>query len=244
MSFAPLPGAEREANFLKSEAKGLGFSKAAVWTGRDASKAQLNQVRSPEVLHLATHSFMLPEITTGQTAAGRGINGTIIAAERVSPMLRCGLVLAGAQRTLNAWSRGDFVAATNDGIFTAEEIAAMDLRHTRLAVLSSCDSGGGVARAGEGVFGLRRGFIQAGAENLVLTLWPVDDEKTAEFMVDFYRTARQLDSYLQALPEAQRLWLRQLRERSGIAEAVRLAGAFIISFQGRLTALDRTAAQD
>jgi CHAT domain-containing protein len=101
-------------------------------------------------------------------------------------------------------------------------------------VLSACDTGTGEARTGEGVLGLRRGFIMAGAQNLLLTLWPVADEETAKFMVNFYEAAHQSGNAPQALADTQRDWLVRLRQRRGLAEAVRLAGPFILSSQGEL----------
>jgi hypothetical protein len=54
-----------------------------------------------------------------------------------NPMLRSGLALTGAQRTIEAWTRGEAVASENDGIVTAEEIGLLNLRGTRLVVLSA-----------------------------------------------------------------------------------------------------------
>lgn len=89
------------------------------------------------------------------------------------------------------------------------------------------------ARAGEGVLGLRRGFLQAGAQNLLLTLWPVEDGGTAAFMSDFYAAAFRTPHPALALAEVQREWLKKLRTEKGVAEACRIAGPFILSFQGK-----------
>ena len=93
-------------------------------------------------------------------------------------MHRSGLALAGAQTTLRAWRRADssMPAIENDGIVTAEDVAALDLKGTWLVTLSACDTGSGEAKAGEGVMGLRRGFMQAGTQNLLMTLWPISDK--------------------------------------------------------------------
>ena len=56
-------------------------------------------------------------------------------------------------------------------------------------VLSACDTGTGEARIGEGVLGLRRGFILDGAQNLLMTLCPVADEETEKLMLSFYEAA-------------------------------------------------------
>src|SRR5439155_4415919 len=149
------------------------------------------------------------------------------------PMLRSGLALAGAKHTLEAWAKGQAVPADNDGIVTAEEIGCLNLRGTRLVVLSACDTGMGEARAGEGVLGLRRGFIQAGAQSLLLTLWPIDDEKTAGFMLEIYAATGRTGDDARALAEVQRDWLKKLRSEKGVAEACKIAGPFILSFQGK-----------
>ncbi len=237
LSFRPLPGAEKEGRALSLQALELGFSEAILRVGKDASESELSRISSPDVLHLATHGFVLPEMESllATSLAGPGDRIATPAAALTNPMLRCGLALAGARRTLDAWAKGEPVPVENDGIVTAEEIAALDLRHTRLAVLSACDTGLGEARAGEGVLGLRRGFSQAGAQNLLLTLWPIDDEKSAGFMAEFYAEAHRCGSFPQALAQAQRTWLTKLREKDGVAEACKLAGAYILSFQGRAT---------
>ena len=83
-----------------------------------------------------------------------------------------------------------------DGILTAEEIAAMDLSGVEMAVLSACDTGVGEIKAGEGVFGLRRAFQVAGARTLIMSLWSVDDEATREWMTALYkaRLKRRMDT--------------------------------------------------
>jgi CHAT domain-containing protein len=148
-------------------------------------------------------------------------------------MHRSGLALAGAQRTLDAWARGEVPPSDNDGIVTAEEVGGLKLQGTWLVTLSACDTGTGEARAGEGVMGLRRGFIQAGAQNLLMTLWAISDDTTVEIMKDFYARALKTGNAPQALADTQREWLVKLRKEKGLAQAVTLAGPFIMSSQGK-----------
>jgi CHAT domain-containing protein len=151
-----------------------------------------------------------------------------------NPMHRSGLALAGAQATLEAWQRGEVPPMDNDGIVTAEEVGGLKLDGTWLVVLSACDTGTGQVRSGEGVLGLRRGFIQAGAQNLLMTLWSVADEETARFMVDFYAAAQKSGNAPGALAEVQRDWLARLRNERGLSDAVRIAGPCIMTSQGPL----------
>jgi CHAT domain-containing protein len=206
-----------------------------VYSGAAASEAELRAAAKPGVLHLATHGFVLPSIVEKERHIPFGGRTPFTEGIRVAnnPMLRSGLALAGAHRTIDAWTRGESVPPENDGIVTAEEIALLNLTNTWLVVLSACDTGNGQAQCGEGVLGLRRGFVQAGAQNLLLTLWSVDDEQTADLILDFYEAAYQLGSPVQGLAQVQRLWLARLRQQKGVAAACRLAGPFILSFKGK-----------
>jgi len=147
-------------------------------------------------------------------------------------MRRSGLALAGAQTTLDSWRKGKAVPPEEDGILTAEEASGLDLGGTWLVVLSACDTGIGEIHPAEGVMGLRRAFIQAGAQNLLMTLWPIADEKTVLMMSDFYEAAVQSGDPPRALAETQRNWLVRLREEEGLFTSVKIAAPFILTFQG------------
>ncbi len=90
-------------------------------------------------------------------------------------MLRSGLALAGANRK------------DESGILTALEASGLNLWGTKLVVLSACDTGIGQVRNGEGVYGLRRALVLAGAETQMMSLWPVSDRSTRDLMVSYYR---------------------------------------------------------
>lgn len=222
---APLPGTEKEAFLLQGEARAAGFS-VQVYKGRDASKANLAAQDSPDILHLATHGLYLspaevPNLPPALAGARTPLGGA---------MARSLLALAGASVTLQDWRKGIYPPLDNDGLLTAQEVAGLNLDRTWLVVLSACDSGGGEAQPGEGVFGLRRGFAQAGARNLVLTLWTVGDAATASLMEAFYHEALRSGDAPGALARVQRSTLVEERKRSGLSDAVRDAGAFILSY--------------
>lgn len=95
-----------------------------------------------------------------------------------------------------------FTPTTNeDGFLTAREIANLDIE-AELVVLSACDTGRGELSDGDGVIGLSRAFLGAGAANLVMSLWPVPDAATAVLMEEFYRSWQGGASKAEALREA------------------------------------------
>ena len=96
-----------------------------------------------------------------------------------------------------------------DGFLTAEEILTQSLQ-ANLVVLSACDTGRGQI-TGDGVIGLSRSFLAAGAENVMVSLWQVPDDATAQLMVEFYRQRQQLDN-AQALRQAMLTTRQQYRD--------------------------------
>jgi CHAT domain-containing protein/tetratricopeptide (TPR) repeat protein len=222
---SPLPGTEREAAFLQQEARLNGLD-ALVFRGADASKANLAKQDSPYVLHLATHGLYLSPDDLPNLPVAPGDTAPVAAAQ---PMARSLLALAGAAATLRDWKKGLSPPTDNDGLLTAQQAANLNLDHTWLVVLSACDTGTGDAEAGEGVLGLRRGFAEAGAQNLLLTLWTADDAETAKLMEAFYHEALQTGNPSSALAHVQRASLNDFRKKFGLAEAVRKAGPFILT---------------
>jgi CHAT domain-containing protein len=93
--------------------------------------------------------------------------------------------------------------AHDDGILTALEASSLNLWGTKLVTLSACDTGVGEIRNGEGVYGLRRAFVLAGAETLVMSLWPVTDSIARETMVAYYVRLRGGSGRGEALRQAK-----------------------------------------
>jgi CHAT domain-containing protein len=120
-------------------------------------------------------------VSTGSPppATTRGINAN---SKIANPLLRSGLALAGANLSADS---------NDDGILTALEASGLNLWGTKLVVLSACDTGVGEVRDGEGVYGLRRAFVLAGAETLVMSLWPASDYSTRTLMTNYYRNLKQ-----------------------------------------------------
>jgi CHAT domain-containing protein len=178
MYFAPIAGTGEEARAIKAL-----FPEATLLTGRDATKATLQRMDAPRMLHIASHGFFLQDSARDETAPAPAVGTRAISASLKveNPLLRSGLALAGANLTRDQH---------DDGILTALEASGLNLWGTKLVTLSACDTGVGEVRNGEGVYGLRRAFVLAGAETLVMTLWPVSDYITREPMAAYYAGLR------------------------------------------------------
>ncbi|MDX2225674.1 MAG: CHAT domain-containing tetratricopeptide repeat protein [Verrucomicrobiae bacterium] len=210
-----LPGSLREARLLEKQAPAWGLS-PRVLTNTRATEPALASLPPPHILHLATHGLFVPPRPEEED------NST-------DPMDRSLLALAGAQNTFNKWNRGVFPDPSSDGVLTAREMASLNLNGTWLVVLSACDTAVGETLIGEGVMGFRRGLTQAGAQNLLMTLWPVKDSETAPLIEAFYSRLVKTNDPARALCEAQREALRKMREKDGFSTAVRTVGPFILS---------------
>lgn len=182
-----LPGTAAEAQQIVSYLN-LKHAQYKYYTTNQGSEESFKQLSGTQtsVIHLATHGFFLPDVENKvvedivQRLGGAGENAS------ESPLLRSGLVLSGANRQ---WLTKQFDAADigEDGILTADEISRLNLTKTRLVVLSACETGLGDVKNSEGVFGLQRAFKLAGVESLIMSLWKVPDEATAELMTTFYQ---------------------------------------------------------
>jgi CHAT domain-containing protein len=213
-NFGSLEGTQKERDELIKKFAGWSW-RSTDYTKKEATKEALLRIHSPYILHLATHGFFAKEDPPdSQAEPERLLNdrqSVIKSRFFKNPMHRSGLALAGAQTTVEAWKRDEVPPVENDGILTAEDVSTLDLQGTWLVTLSACDTGSGEAPAGEGVMGLRRGFIQAGAQNLLMTLWPISDQVTVQIMSDFYDAAHRDGNAPEALAKVQRDWLVHLR---------------------------------
>ena len=225
--FSSLPGTAVEAEALK---RIYTLPPKHVLIGEAASEAALLSLQSPGRLHIATHGFFLgtdesiaafdEELALSLSNPLQYSNTRAALAKWENPLLRSGLVLTGANRTL----AGENIDDNYDGIVTAYELSGMNLQGTDLVVLSACETGVGEIQNGEGVFGLRRSFQLAGAETVVMSLWQVADNSTAKLMVDFYEGLDEGKNKVQALRSAA----LALRSQPGY-EHPYYWGAFILS---------------
>jgi tetratricopeptide (TPR) repeat protein len=201
LRFPPLPGSQVEAENVaalwkqSTAGEGTQIMRGSVvqpgggellqMTGTDASPEAFEQYApGKRVLHVATHGFFLEgscESAVQRRLDANKRDGSFLPATGENPLLLSGLAFAGANR------RSSAQPDETDGILTAEEIAGINLEGVDWAVLSACDTGVGEIKVGEGVFGLRRAFQLAGAKTVIMSLWPVEDKTTEQWMATLYR---------------------------------------------------------
>ncbi|MBI2265218.1 MAG: CHAT domain-containing protein [Armatimonadetes bacterium] len=216
-----LSGTRAEGEALKEILSRRG--KLTLYMDKEALEETVKQLRSPEYLHFATHGFFLEETRPANKVEPPAKKGSAASQGIENPMLRSGLVLAGANRI----GREKAPDGADDGILTALEVSGMQLQGTDLVVLSACETGMGDLRRGEGVFGLRRAFQLAGARSVVMSLWSVPDEQTRELMVSFCTGIKNGDGKAPALRNASLTMIEARRRKYGAAHPL-FWGAFVL----------------
>ena len=89
-----------------------------------------------------------------------------------------------------------------DGVMYVNDIYNMNL-NADLVVLGACETGLGTVYKGEGMIGFTRAFTYAGASNLMVSMWKVNDQPTANLMIQFYRNVKDGHSYSESLQMAK-----------------------------------------
>jgi len=159
------------------------FNNSNSYMQAKATEKALFKLKRPDILHIATHGFFLPDPSI------------------TNPLEKSGLILSGANMGI--------ANKTGEGVVTGLELASMDLLGTKLVVLSACETGLGDIEQGEGVAGLSQAFLRAGAQGVVMSLWRVPDTQTAELMKHFYRSLKEGMQAPSALRKAQQSFIKQ-----------------------------------
>lgn len=176
-TISPLPGTAKEVSQINAALKANQYN-VNLLTESDATESKIKTIRSPYILHIATHGYFKDDVSTTNS----NIFGVQMEYAENNPLLRSGLLLAGASEDEN---RTVFNSEDN-GILTAFEALNLSLEETELVVLSACETGKGDIKSGEGVYGLQRAFTVAGTNQLIMSLWKVDDTATQALMSSFY----------------------------------------------------------
>lgn len=202
LNFAPLPGAEEEGKIIIDRVVSNDGASENFFGNEAQEQILVDMNAAPEILHVATHGFFLKPDEGLRKRLLKAMRGTEVHVPPPgdNPMLRAGLAFAGINT--NAQFLGD-IETTNDGVLTALEVLDLNLSGTKLVVLSACETGLGEIHEGEGVYGLRRSFQEAGVAEVVSSLWEVSDAGTQALMTDFYDKMLNGQPAREALRETQ-----------------------------------------
>ncbi|MBF0110801.1 MAG: tetratricopeptide repeat protein [Magnetococcales bacterium] len=207
LHFDPLPGAEKEGKLIIDQAREKGQNNQ-IFTQNDAQEKMVQSLKTPpRMIHVATHGFFLKpddSLKKRLLKLQRGAD-LHLPPPGDNPLLRAGLAFAGINS--NAPFLGE-LDTVNDGVLTALEVLGLNLEGTQLAVLSACETGLGEIHEGEGVYGLRRAFVEAGVQSIVASLWEVSDAGTQNLMTRFYGKLMTGQSVATAMRESQLELLR------------------------------------
>ena len=201
-SIAALPGTKIEVEGISKILKLSGYQVSSL-TQNEATETKIKSIKGPALVHIATHGYFLQD---AESAVG-------VASENAkdNPLLRSGLLLAGASKTMSGEVLPN-LESNDNGVLTAYEAMNLNLNGTNLIVMSACETGLGDVRAGEGVYGLQRAFVVAGAKALVMSLWKVDDVATQALMTNFYTNLSKGGSKLKAFKQAQQQLMLRYKE--------------------------------
>lgn len=204
-----------EATRAEADAISKHFPNSVTFSQDQASEPRLLALHSPRFLHLATHGVFLADSGPANEAETRGshFEPRVPAAHPTSAQ---GAAPAVESKTLavsgppeDHWLRSALVlspapeSAPFDSFTTAYEVARMDLRGTQMVVLAACDTALGVTNRIEGARSLERAFMMAGADSVVASLWPAEDNSTRDTMDRFYGALATGSTKAQALREAK-----------------------------------------
>lgn len=200
-----LPGTKTELDNIHRILKTGGYA-TRQWMQKEATERAIKSVKAPGVLHIATHGYFLQDVEKGGNALGVSLENA-----KDNPLLRSGLMLAGASATVSG-NQSQTIGSNDNGILTAYEAMNLNLEGTNLVVLSACETGLGDVKNGEGVYGLQRAFLVAGANALIMSLWKVDDAATQQLMTGFYTNWAKTGDKLKSFKLAQQQLMSTYKE--------------------------------
>jgi CHAT domain-containing protein len=202
-SLAPLPATKTEVEGIGTTLNSSGYQ-VAKYVQKEATENNLKATHQVSILHIATHGFFFPDIEKASWPIGVHADNA-----KDNVLLRSGLVLTGV---LESDKMNPTMDSVSNGVITSYEAMNLDLKGTKLVVLSACETGLGEVKAGEGVYGLQRAFIVAGADAIIMSLWKVDDAATQQLMNSFYTNWTKSGDIQKAFKQAQQQLMTKYKE--------------------------------
>ncbi|MDW8158278.1 MAG: CHAT domain-containing protein [Bacteroidia bacterium] len=185
---------ENSSSIMSGYGLGKGYP-TTEFIGAAAQKSTLWQLQNPWILHIATHGFYFSDSTPNRIDFSCLDD---VFSSSLFHLYRSGLVFAGDIETFQ-----DPLQYWEQCILTAYEAMHLNLAQTELVVLSACESGLGDYKSSFAVHGLPGAFKAAGVQNVIVSLRPVYDKTTSEFMTTFYKAWQKEVSQYQAFRLAQ-----------------------------------------
>lgn len=198
-----LPGTKLEVESITKILKTSGYN-AILYMQKSATEAVIKSIQANSFVHIATHGYFQADVENDAV-------GVKQENAKNNPLLRSGLLLAGASPTMKGEVMPN-LESNDNGVLTAYEAMNLSLEGTELIVLSACETGLGDVRAGEGVYGLQRAFLVAGANAIVMSMWKVDDAATQALMTNFYTNLAKGSNKAKAFKQAQLQLMTKFKE--------------------------------
>ncbi len=186
-----LPGTETEIQSIANILRKSNY-KVTLYHEQKAEESVLKNAQNIGILHVATHGFFQEEDIKSEFDFQQELLN--------DPLRKSGILMRGAGDLL-ANDTQNFDAS--EGILTAQEAMTLTLDGVDLVVLSACETGVGKVAMGEGVYGLQRAFLVAGANSLIMSLFKVNDEVTQLLLTSFYEKWTTSRNKRKAFREAQ-----------------------------------------
>lgn len=185
-----LPNGELEIKAISAILEPKGWD-PRIFAGQDASELRLRSSYNPTILHVTTHGFYSEKDFISHVSV------------LDNPMFKSGFFLTGASEAFNYFAEGVQSNPLNDGLLTTYEAMNLDLNRTKLVALSIPQAGTSSEENREGIYGLQRAFMIAGAKNIVANFSRIDPAASTELMVLFYHKYIETENVSESLRFAQ-----------------------------------------
>lgn len=183
-------------------------------SGKEGTEKKFKSLSGQDlsILHMATHGMNIKKDSVEKMKNNNNLifmnKNSIDYFDYPSDVLTWSfLVLSGGNLLIH---RNQMLGSEDDGILTALEVAKLDFHNIDLVVLSACESGLGYNGTDDILMGIHRGFKDAGANTIIMSLNKVDDEATKLLMVEFYKNLMKGKTKHQSLKDAQK-YLRKIQ---------------------------------
>lgn len=198
--YEPLSNTKIEIDEISDVLKGGGV-KTTKFSEENGTERSLRNLSggNTDILHIATHGINDKSIYNDEISIGEPPSLIQQYNPNDDAHSNSFLVMSGA----NHISSEAIQDREDDGLLHANEVSQLDFYNVKLLVLSACESGRGNYGTDDMLWGIQRGFKEAGVKSVLMSFKKVDDEATRILMVEFYKNLMKGKTKLQSLKDAQ-----------------------------------------